>query len=208
MFISEIVTRGDMATAKTGSFYLTETVTLPAANASGARVTGTLDLSAYVNVPTGQAIAIDQVDFIYQVGTDFGTDGLSMLVSNGAISCQLTDLNPGTAFVRADNQSLVASGSLNISVGAAGDAGSGEGAFTKQNIVTHMADLYPDNFGPSGLSDMFIVVNDQLYITAGNDATAIGGAAVFVTARIRCRVVKLSTKDWMAVAIQSTAADN
>jgi hypothetical protein len=55
---------------------------------------------------------------------------------------------------------------------------------------------------------MFICVNDQLYLTAGNDATAIGAVAVYVTARIRCRVVKLSTKDWMAVAIQSTAADN
>ena len=197
-----------MATAKTGSFYLNETVVLPSTAVNGDRVMGTLDLSAYVNVPTGQAIAIDQVDFIYQVGTDFGTDAASMLVSNGAISAQLTDLNPGTAFVRADNQSLVASGSLNISKGAEGNAGAGEGAWTAMNIVTHTADLYPDNFGPSGLSDMFIVVNDQLYLTAGNDATAIGGADVYVTARVRCRVVKLSTKDWMAVAIQSTAADN
>jgi len=185
-----------MATAKTGSFYLNETVTLPAATASGARVTSTLDLSAYVNVPTGQAIAIDQVDFIYQVGSDFGTDGESMLVSNGAISVQVTDLNPGNALVRADDQSLVASAGMNIQ------------RETNTNIVTHVADLYPDNFGPSGLSDMFIVVNDQLYITAGPDASAIGAVAVYVTARIRCRVVKLSTKDWMAVAIQSTAADN
>ena len=198
-----------MATAKTGSFYLNETVTLPAGNASGARVTGTLDLSAYVNVPTGQAIAIDQVDFIYQVGTDYGTDARSMLVSNGAISAQLTDLNPGTAFVRADDQSLVASGSLNISRGAAGNTTPPAlGEYTQMNIVTHTADIYPDNFGPSGLSDMFICVNDQLYLTAGNDATAIGSVDVYVTARVRCRVVKLSTKDWMAVAIQSTAADN
>jgi len=195
-----------MATAKTGSFYLTETVTLPAAHLSGDRVTGTLDLSAYVNVPTGQAIAIDQVDFIYQVGNDFGTDARSMLVSNGALSVQVTDLNPGDAFVRADNQSRVASGSFIISKGD--DGGGAAGEFTQTNIVSHMADLFPDNFGPSGLSDMFIVVNDQLYITAGNDLTAIGAAAVYVTARIRCRVVKLSTKDWMAVAIQSTAADN
>jgi len=198
-----------VATAKTGSFYLNETVTLPAAGLSGGRVTGTLDLSAYVNVPTGQAIAIDQVDFIYQVGNDYGTDARSMLVSNGAISVQVTDLNPGTAFVRADDQSLVASGSLNISKGAAGNTvGPAVGEYTKTNIVTHTADLYPDNFGPSGLSDMFICVNDQLYITAGNDLTAIDSAAVYVTARIRCRVVKLSSKDWMAVAIQSTAADN
>jgi len=158
-------------------------------------VTGTLDLSAYVNVPTGQAIAIDQVDFIYQVSSDYGGDAGSMLIGNGSLGIQVTDLNPGGVFVRADDQSLVASGTMNI------DA--------TNNIASHMSDLYPDNFGPAGLSDMFIVVNDQLYITAGNDVSKTNaGSAVYVTARIRCRVVKLSTKDWMAVAIQSTAADN
>jgi len=184
-----------MATAKTGSFYLTETVELVAGTGTGTRAQGTLDLSAYVNVPTGQAIAIDQVDFIYQVGTDYGSDVKSMLQGNGAIGAQLTDLNPGIAFVRADDQSLIASGSLNID-------------FTN-NVASHVSDLYPDNFGPSGLSDMFICVNDQLYLTTGPDLADISGSvSVFVTARIRARVVKLSTKDWMAVAIQSTASDN
>jgi len=187
-----------MATAKTGSFYLNETVTLPVNNPAGAatRVTGTLDLSAYVNVPTGQAIAIDQVDFIYQVGDDiYSQSANSFLAGNGSVSAQLTDLNPGTAFVRADDQSLVASGSISID--------------NTNNIGTHTADLYPDNFGPSGLSDMFICVNDQLYLTGGNDVAAVQAVnAVYITARVRCRVVKLSTKDWMAVAIQSTAADN
>lgn len=42
-----------MAKAKTGSFYLTETITLPAATADNSRVQGTIDLGAYVNVPTG-----------------------------------------------------------------------------------------------------------------------------------------------------------
>jgi hypothetical protein len=184
-----------MATAKTGSFYLNETVTLSPNSLSGTRSTGTLDLSAYVNVPTGQAIAIDQVDFIYQVSSDYGSDPASMLQGNGSLGAQLTDLNPGGAFVRADDQSLVASGSLSIDVA--------------NNIASHVSDLYPDNFGPSGLSDMFIVVNDQLYLTAGPDAADTNlTTTVYVTARIRCRVVKLSTKDWMAVAIQSTAADN
>jgi len=181
-----------MATAKTGSFYLTETVILPAAALSGSRVQGTIDLGAYVNVPTGQAIAIDEVDFIYQVGPDFGGDVISMTAGNGSIGAQLTDLNPGTLFVRGDDSSLVASGSLNIDHTA--------------GLATHTSDLYPDNFGPSGLSDMFIVVNDQLHLVAGNDATGIG-SLVYVTVRIRCRVVKLSTKDWMAVAISGVAND-
>ena len=183
-----------MAKAKTGSFYLTETVSLEAAMASGTRNQGSIDLGAYVNVPTGQAIAVESVDFIYQVSSDFGTDVESMLAGNGAISVQLTDLNPGTAFVRADDQSLVASGGLCID--------------KTNNIATHTADLYPDNHGPSNLSEAFLVVNDQMYLVAGPDNAAIDAAVVYVTARIKCRVVKLSTKDWMAIAIQSTAADN
>lgn len=183
-----------MATAKTGSFYLTETVTLPLGSATGTRVQGSIDLGAYVNVPTGQALAVESVDFIYQDGADFSSSGNLMLATNGGIAVQLTDLNPGTAFVRADDQSLIASGGLNID--------------TVNNVASHVSDLYPDNFGPAALSEAFMVVNDTLYLVAGNAPAAIAGSQVFVTARIRCRVVKLSTKDWMAIAIQSTASDN
>ena len=155
---------------------------------------GTMDLGAYVNVPTGQAIAIDQVDFVYQLGNDYSSDVDQMLAGNGAITAQLTDLNPGTVFVRADDQSLIASGSLNID--------------QANCIASHSSDLYPDNFGPTSLSEAFMVVNDTLYFTIGNDSAAIGAQLLNVTARVRCRVVKLSQKDWMAIAIQSTAADN
>ena len=183
-----------MATAKTGSFYLTETITLPATTASGTRIQGVIDLGAYVNVATGQAVAVESVDFVYQVSTDFGSDPSSMLTGNGSIGAQLTDLNPGTAFVRADNQSLIASGSLSVD--------------QANNIASHTSDLYPDNFGPTALSEAFMVVNDSLYLVAGPDGTTIDTAAVFVTARIKCRIAKLSSKDWMAIAIQSTASDN
>jgi len=184
-----------MATAKTGSFYLTETIALPAGTASGTRVQGSIDLGAYVNVATGQAIAIDQVDFIYQVSSDYGSDPASMLQGNGSIGAQLSDLNPGTAFLRGDDQSLIASGSLSID--------------QANNIASHVSDLYPDNFGPSSLSEAYMVVNDTMYLNAGVDAsTSNATTVVYVTARIRCRVVKLSSKDWMAIAIQSTASDN
>lgn len=182
-----------MATAKTGSFYLTETVTLSAADIDGTRVQGTIDLGAYVNVPTGQAIAIDSVDFVYQRSATYSGDIGLMMAANGALSVQLSDLNPGTALVRADDQSLIASGSLNIDI--------------LNNVGTLSTDIYPDNFGPNSLSESFMVVNDNLYLVAGNDGGAIGAAAVHVTARIRCRVVKLSQVDWMAIAIQATAND-
>ena len=189
-----------MATAKTGSFYLTETIELTSSVTDGQRVQGQIDLGAYVNVATSQAVAIESVDFVYQVGTDYGQAGVDMLDASGAISSQLTDLNPGTAFVRADDQSLIASGSLNIDR-------TGTTA-TNGNVLSHQTDMYPDNFGPTALSEAFMVVNDSLYLVAGPDSAGIGTDSVFVTARIKCRIAKLSAKDWMAIAIQSTASDN
>ncbi len=184
-----------MAKAKTGSFYLTETITLPVATASGGRVQGTIDLGAYVNVPTGQAIAVESVDFVLQAGADFGQSLGNMVQGNAALGAQLTDLNPGTSFVRADNQSLIASSGVSI------DA--------TQNLGSHVQDLYPDNFGPAALSEAFMVVNDTLYLVGGVDGAATSASdQVHITARIRCRVVKLSAEDWMAIAIQSTASDN
>jgi hypothetical protein len=180
-----------MTKSMTGSFYLTETVTIPFNSPTGTRVTATVDLSAYVNVPTGQAIAIESVDFITQVGSGFSGAGQGMMVGNGNLQVQLVDLNPAGLFVRADNHSLIASGSLNVD--------------DVNNIITSDTDLYPDNFGPASLSESFLVVNDTLYLTGGNQLAAIAGSDVFMSARIRCRVVKLSNKDWIAIAIQSTA---
>jgi len=183
-----------MATAKTGSFYLTETVTIPAAALDGTIIQGTIDLGAYVNVPTGQAVAVESVDFITQVGSQLSADVARMLADNGSFGFQLSDLNPGTLLVRADDQSLIASGALQIDIA--------------NNIASHANDLYPDNFGPSSLSEAFLVVNDSLYLTGGVFGADVSTSAIYITARIKCRVVKLSTKDWMAIAIQSTASDN
>ena len=184
-----------MAKAKTGSFYLTESVILPAASADGTVVQGTIDLGAYVNVPTGQAIAIEGVDFVYQLGSTMSSDIAGMLQANGSLQLQLSDLNPGTSMLIASNQSLVASGAINID--------------RANNLGTHTSDMYPDNFGPAALSEAFMVVNDTLYVTLGNFG-AISNATTQVvgTVRVRARVVKLSSEDWMAIAIQSTASDN
>jgi len=183
-----------MAKAKTGSFFLTETIQLPAASIDHSRIQGEIDLGAYVNVPTGQAISISEVDFIYQHGPHFAGNVDDMVAANAALSVQLTDLNPGTAFVRADDQSLVASGSMNIDFAG--------------NVGSHTSDLYPDNYGPASLSESFLVVNDTLYLVGGVDGAATGGTIDYITVRVRCQVVKLSQQDWMSIAIQSTASDN
>lgn len=180
-----------MAKAKTGSFYLTETVSLAAATAANTRVQTEIDLGAFVSAPQSIGVAIESVDFIYQVGTDYGGNVNSMLDGNGSLTAQVTDNNPGTAFVRADSQSLVASGTLCID-----DA---------NNIATHTSDLFPDNFGPSALSEAFLCVSDSLFFVAGNDLVDVHGSVVSITARIKMRCVKLSAEDWVGIAIQATS---
>ena len=181
-----------MATSKTGSFWLTEVVELPASSSSGDRAVGTIDLGAYVDVGDQQAIAIEQVDFIWQAGGDYGSDPAGLVAANdAALGAQLTDLNPGTAFVRADDNNLVASGALIID---------------NQMGTSHSADFYPDIFGK--LDESRMIVNDQLYLTIGIDGGDSGTVIDYCTVRIKARIVKLSQKDWMAIAIQSTASDN
>jgi hypothetical protein len=181
-----------MAKSKTGSFWLSETVQLPASTANGGRIQGTLDLGSMVDVGDQQAFAVEQVDFIWQRDSDFGTALANFLAGDGSLGVQVTDLNPGTVFVRADDNSLIASGSMSIDQSA--------------GLASESADFYPDNFGK--LDESRMVVNDQLYIVIGNDKSAVGSGILYATVRVKGRIVKLGTKDWMSIAIASTAADN
>jgi len=155
-------------------------------------VSGTLDLGAYVDVGDGQAVAIESVDFIMQIGTDFGGALKQACTADSAFTTQLTDLNPGDNLVRADDNSLIASAAIDIDFG--------------NNVGTTTQDFYPDNFGK--LEESRMVVNDSLFLVSGVDGGDVATAIVSITARIKCRIVKLNTKDWMAIAIQSTASDN
>ena len=181
-----------MAKSKTGSFWLTEMVDV---DTDATTVQGTIDLGAYVDVGDQQAISIEQVDFIYQRknATGYYSGELEqVLTTNGTCTAQLVDLNPSASLVGADENSLIASGTVHID--------------QVNYIVTQGSDFFPDNFGK--LDESRMVVNDQLYFMGRLNGTVAAGETLAVTARIKARVVKLSTKDWMAIAIQSTAADN
>jgi hypothetical protein len=187
-------TRGrDMARSKTSSFWLTETVVIPETGTSG---TGTIDLGAYVDVGDQQGVAIEEVDFIWQdLETATGEYSAALggtVAANAAFDAQLGDLNPGGVILRADDNQLIASGSMNID--------------DTNNVLSFGPDLYPDSFGT--LSEARMVVNDQLYLVATSSSAVVAGHSLILVAKIKCRVVKLTTKDWMAIAIQSTAADN
>jgi hypothetical protein len=91
--------------------------------------------------------------------------------------------------VFADDRALVASGAIHLD----GNGG-----------VFNASDLYPDNFG-KGSDDGRYVVNDQLYITGYASGLA---SSMNATVRVNASIVSLTAKDFMAIAIQSTAADN
>ena len=179
-----------MAVAKTAAFWLTETVTLNANGADGSRYTGSIDLGAYVDVGDQQAIQVEMVDAIWQRGGDYGNDVESFTAATGSVGFQLSDLNPSSLFVRADSNNLIASGALNQAAG----------------VASHTNDFIPDIFGKDDAAR--VVVNDTLYVVAGVDGTGIGIADVYCTVRIKVRIVKLSTKDWIAISLQSTSSDN
>jgi len=182
-----------MATSKTASFWLTEEVSLATA---GANFQSTLDLGAYVDVGDQQAIAVESVDFITQgydaVDNHYNNTLIGSVTANTAVQFQLSDLNPGTNFIAAGDNALIASGTL---------------MWDDTNFIeSSAADFYPDSFGK--LDEARMIVNDSLYLVAAASSTYAADHELRVTCRIRCRIVKLSTKDWMAIAIQSTASDN
>jgi len=179
-----------MARSKSSSFWLTETVTMDAGQASGTRFSGTMDIGSLVDVGDRQGLSVEQCDIIHQAGPDFGGDVESMLATNGAITTQVSDLNPGGVFVRADDVNLIASGALNI----------------EDSIASNQGDFFPDTFGK--YDEARTIVNDQLYIVTGNDFSATHASTpTYVTVRLKCRIITLTTKDWIALAITSVAND-
>ena len=176
-----------MATKKTAMFTLTERVTVSAPNTD---TFATIDLGSYVDVGDRQGLQIHSVDYIVQ-GTTASTIPATFLAGDAVIDCQLTDLNRG-GLVFTNDRAVVSSMRLLFD--------------NSNNAMTKETDLFPDNFG-KGSDDGRYVVNDQLYITARSSAVA-GSNAVNITVRVNASIVTLGAKDFMAIAIQSTAADN
>jgi len=173
-----------MATKKTSMFTLTERISVTDGNATFA----TIDLGSYVDVGDRQALQVHSVDFIFQ-GNSADTDLVTDIGVGKEVLVQVADLNRGQ-IVFADDRALVASGALLID---------------SQQGVHQASDLYPDNYG-RGSDDGRYVVNDQLYICTrciGNPTNGYN-----VTIRVNASIVSLTAKDFMAIAIQSTAADN
>ena len=167
-------------------FTLTERVTISATNTD---TFATIDLGSYVDVGDRQALQVHSVDYIFQ-GTTANDQMPDSLLAGQSVLVQVTDLNRG-GLVFSNDRALVSSAALFQS--GAGDL----------NMDT---DLYPDNYG-KGSDDGRYVVNDALYITARSTGVAVG-ESINCVVRVNASIVTLSNKDFMAIAIQSTAADN
>ena len=175
-----------MAARKTAMFTLTERLTI---SATDTQTFATIDLGSYVDVGDRQALQVHSVDYIFQ-GTTANDQLPDSILQGQSIMVQVTDLNRG-GLVFATDRAMISSAALYQS--GAGDL----------NIET---DLYPDNYG-KGADDGRFVVNDQLYVTGRCTGVALN-ESINVTIRVNASIVTLGAKDFMAIAIQSTAADN
>ena len=176
-----------MAIKKTSIFTLTERVTISAA---GTDTFATIDLGSYVDVGDRQALQVHSVDFIFQ-GTSASEALTTAVGADSSIDIQVTDLNRG-GLVFCDDRAMVASGRLLVDF--------------SNNSLTSESDMYPDNYG-KGSDDGRFIVNDQIYLT-GRASVLAAAKAINVTVRVNASIVSLTAKDFMAIAIQSTAADN
>lgn len=176
-----------MATKKTAVFTLSERLTISAVSTNSF---ATIDLGSYVDVGDRQALQIHSVDFIFEGTSADAVFPATTMGASGVVHVQLTDLNRG-GLVFANDRAMVASARLN---------------YDTDGFLSRNTDLYPDNFG-KGSDDGRFVVNDQLYLTARTSALA-ASRAINVTVRVNASIVTLGAKDFMAIAIQSTAADN
>ncbi|AXH78429.1 MAG: hypothetical protein [Circular genetic element sp.] len=167
-----------MARIKTSSFYLGIEIT----DLTTAGGSSTLDISQYVNAPTGQALLVEEVQFCW-----YNDSTYLPLIHSSDTQCtaQLLDSTNGS-LVSPISEELISQSHYVID-GAAG--------------VYSEDDVMPDVMGYAA-GDGRLVISSNLQLVADTSVTIANGS---VAARIRCRVVNLDQKDWMALALQSVA---
>ena len=106
-----------------------------------------------------------------------------MWLSCSPVQLQLTDKNSSDLISAADNN-LIGSGNFNI---------------TAAGATSEAADFYPDDFSRDGR----FVVNDEMYMIVKGIGNFDTGKECRVTCRVTARVVKLSTRDWMAISLET-----
>lgn len=168
-----------MARAKTSTFYIREETGV----SSGATALDTIDLSLYVDPVNKQALLIKSVDFIWTDSTNYLPINWT---ADGYVGIQLHDSTLGGMF-SLENQHQVASGSV---------------WYDAAGAVSNTMDFFPDKLGRSK-GEGRIVVNDSLEVATRGGGTVPANS--IVTVCLECEVVKLSEKDYIALALQTVA---
>lgn len=170
-----------MARAKTQPFIVTEVVN--ASNTTAVQ-SGTLDLSAYVDPGDSQGVEIMAVDYIWYTSDDNMPAAHSDAFRAVA---QLKDNTNGN-LVAYDNIHLVSSGSI---------------YFDADNVVSNASDVYPDILYISKDGGR-VTVNDSMEICI---KSTVNVPDLACAVRIQMRVISLTKKDYMTLALQ-TVSDN
>ena len=165
-----------MAKAKTGSFFIRRTVSTDGSSPDVISI----DTSAYVDPADRQGVMIESVNFIF-----YDSNSNMPLTPSGqeTVACQLLT-GAYTTMQAYDEEDLIASGAL---------------YFSGTGIVSNDSDLFPDILGSR---DGYIVVDDNLSLVG--QATS-GFANAVCAVLIKAKVVQLTNKDYMALAMQTVA---
>ena len=176
-----------MAKAMTGTFTISQTLEYSTA---GNYVTASIPIGSLIDVGDAQALEVESVDYIWQaykttteewspVGINFPYTGAA---SWGA---QLMDRNAAEMLSAADNN-LISSGAITQDAGG---------------VLSHSSDFFPDDFQRNAGR---FVVNDEMYVVGKlNAGTAAASMKLRLAVRVRAKVVKLSTRDWMAISLET-----
>jgi hypothetical protein len=165
-----------MATKKTNSFYIRETI-----DVDTSLNVETMDLSVYVDPVNKQGLLIRQADFIWTEKDDW----VPPAAAAWQATCQIHDTALG-GLADPENTHQVASGSI---------VSTDSGSFSDE-------DFFPDRLGMAK-GEGRIVVNDTLEICTDGNGTIPTNYVVTVVLEVQ--VVKLSEKDYISLALQSVA---
>ena len=167
-----------MATKKTNSFYLRETIEV---NTGAAQES--MDLSVYVDPVNKQGLLIRQVDFIWSESDDW----VPPAAAAWQAAIQVHDTALG-GLVDYEDTHQIASGSI---------VSTTSGSFSDE-------DFFPDRLGMAK-GEGRIVVNDTLEICTDGNGSILTNYVCTVVMEVQ--VVKLSEKDYISLAFQ-TVSDN
>lgn len=165
-----------MAKAKTASFYIRRTIDVSSTTPGVLNI----DTSAYVDPADRQGLMIESVDFIFYNATS----NLPLLAAAPEASAAQLLSGAYTTMQAYDNEDLIAS--------AGNSFANGGGSYKAGNE-------YPDILGtPDGR----ITVDDNMSLV-GRSVSTFSGATCAVI--IKAKVVTLTNKDYMALAMQTVA---